>query len=136
MPIVVSPALRARSGQSASDRSSGKSTTPRVRRVGGVCAIPATRRREPRPAVAAMPRPPPRNVLLFMLTPSHLARPCPRVCPARHVPRQQIEDVRADLRGVGVAFVGPVAIHLPVRARRGATVGGAPAMDRLVRLVE
>ena len=72
MPIVVSPACLARSGQSASVRSSGTRTTPRVRNTGGPASPAMAGEDTSRVEEAARPRVPQRNVRRFMGVPRRL----------------------------------------------------------------
>src|SRR5262249_23738844 len=59
---------------------------------------------------------------------------CPTM--SRPAPGGQAEDVRTDLRRVAVPFGLPVAVDLPARAGQGVPVLGAPAVDRVVGLVQ
>jgi len=49
---------------------------------------------------------------------------------------QQIEDVGADLRGIAIPFVDPVAVDLPVWAGKRLALGRAPIMNRQVCFTE
>ncbi|SPE18291.1 exported hypothetical protein [Candidatus Sulfotelmatomonas gaucii] len=47
--------------------------------------------------------------------------------------RQQVKDIRADLRGIRIPLILPVAIHLPIWPREPVMVGAAPVTNSAVR---